>query len=286
MSPIQYCREKVRSPGSSLYYSTLFLEREKQDAITAVHAYAREITEVLDECQEVALARIKLEWWRGEIASTFAGRPTHPVARALVPAIASYHLPEDRLLELIDGLDHDLSQTRYSTSVDLRTYCERIGSNVWLLAALIFQYTDATTLAYARELGVALQLTAILRDMGKHARRHRIYIPSEELDRFEVPMADILNGNESGNIQRLVATQIEGIHAQYERALACLPERDRLSQLPGLIMAAIARTTLEQIRKDGCHVLRERVTLAPMRMLWIAWRTQHGEKRRHSKLKI
>ncbi len=281
MTPAEYCRAKVGQPGSSLYYRTLFLPAAQRNAMMALHAYCREVADVVDECQEAAVARIKLEWWREEVRNAVGATPSHPVVKALQEVLADYPLNPDTLLEFIDGIAMNLDHARYETFASLGAYCERVGGTAALLDASVCGYADPATALSIRELGVAHALTRIVCDAGKDARRNRIYIPIEELARFDVPVADMLNGHEHENLQSLMIHQIERVERFYERAIAQLPEQDRLHQLPALITAALDRALLQEIGNDGCRVLRQRTVLPPLRKLWIAWNTRRREHSRH-----
>lgn len=273
MTPDQYCQEKAAASGSSFYYSFLFLPRDKRRAITALYAFCREVDDVVDECSDSNVARSTLNWWRGQVADIYSGKPQHPVALALVPLVKQFNLPQEHLLEIIDGMEMDLDQPRYSDFKSLQLYCYRVASVVGLLSVEIFGYQDRQTLKYAHDLGIAFQLTNIIRDVGEDARRNRIYLPMDEMQQYNVTAADILNARESENFQKLMAFQIERAERYYQHALAQLPAVDRKSQRTGLIMAAIYRATLNEIIASGCHVLNERVSLTPLRKLWLAWTT-------------
>jgi len=273
MTPDQYCQEKAAKSGSSFYYSFLFLPPHKRRAITALYAFCREVDDVVDECSDASIARTKLAWWRKEIADTFAGLPHHPVGLALVPVIRDFDLPAELFGEIIDGMEMDLSQTRYADFKSLHLYCYRVAGVVGELAAVIFGYQDRNTLKYAHDLGLAFQLTNIIRDVGEDARRGRIYLPLDELERFGVTPADILNSRETDNFRRLMEFQFERAQGYYQQAMSELPAGDRKTQRTGLIMAAIYRTLLDEIRQDGYRVLNQRISLTPLRKLWIAWKT-------------
>jgi 15-cis-phytoene synthase len=273
MTPDEYCQQKAAASGSSFYYSFLFLPAERRRAITALYAFCREVDDVVDETSEMQVAAAKLAWWRTEIANLVAGNPQHPVTKALAPFIESYSLSREHLNEIIDGMEMDLTQTRYLDWPALERYCHRVAGVVGLLAARIFGYTDPRTLEYARELGIAFQLTNIIRDVGEDARKNRIYLPMDELKRFEVPAADILNGRQTPQFKALMEFQDRRARGYYDKALAALPAADRRAQRPGLIMAAIYSTLLEEIARDGFQVLSQRTSLTPMRKLWIAWKT-------------
>ncbi|WP_291991296.1 presqualene diphosphate synthase HpnD [Candidatus Accumulibacter sp. ACC007] len=273
MSPDEYCQQKAARSGSSFYYSFLFLPPPKRRAITALYAFCREVDDVVDECHDAQIAATKLVWWRQELSSVYGGKPQHPVSQALQSACAEFNLPEEQLQEIIDGMEMDLQQSRYLDFKALSLYCYRVASVVGLLAAEIFGYQDRRTQKYAHDLGVAFQLTNIIRDVGEDARMGRIYLPIDELQRFEVTAADILNARHGDNFQRLMAFQVERAEHYYTQAIDALPASDRRTQRPGLVMAAIYRTLLDEIKRDGYQVLTQRTSLTPIRKLWIAWRT-------------
>ena len=273
MTPDEYCQQKAARSGSSFYYSFLFLEPQRRQAITALYAFCREVDDVVDECSDLQLARTKLAWWRDEIAAMYEGHPQHPVTSALAVAAQRFTLPQEQLLEIIEGMEMDLQQNRYLDFKALHLYCYRVASVVGLLAAEIFGYRDRQTLKYAHDLGLAFQLTNIIRDVGEDARRGRIYLPLDELKRFEVTPADLLEARYGDSFRALMEFQIARAESYYDQALAKLPQCDRKAQRPGLAMAAIYRATLDEIRRDGCSVLDRRIALTPLRKLWIAWRT-------------
>ena len=273
MTPEEYCQQKAASSGSSFYYSFLFLPPNRRRAITALYAYCREVDDVVDECLDPQIAATKLVWWRTELDRLYAGKPEHPVTQALLPVLKEFALPQEQLLEIIDGMEMDLQQTRYLDFKALSLYCYRVASVVGLLSAEIFGYTDRATQKYAHDLGMAFQLTNIIRDVGEDARRGRVYLPIDELQRFNVPVADILNSRYSDNFKALMEFQIERAEQYYAQAMSQLPAADRKAQRPGLVMAAIYRAVLNEIKRDGCQVLSQRTSLTPIRKLWIAWRT-------------
>jgi phytoene synthase len=273
VTPDQYCQERAAASGSSFYYSFLFLEPARRQAITALYAFCREVDDVVDECPDPALARAKLGWWRDEVKALFAGRPTHPVTQALAVSLTGFSLPQEQLLEIIDGMEMDLDQVRYADFKALHLYCYRVASVVGLLAAEIFGYTDRLTLKYAHDLGLAFQLTNIIRDVGEDARRGRIYLPQDDLSRFGVSEVDLLQANYTENFRRLMEFQVERARATYGLAFAQLPTADRKAQRAGLIMAAIYRATLDEIVRDRFRVLDQRISLPPLRKLWLAGKT-------------
>jgi phytoene synthase len=270
MTPHEYCQQKAAHSGSSFYYSFLFLTKERRRAITALYAFCREVDDVVDECSDAGVARIKLAWWRKEISDIYRGQPQHPVSRALAEIAGRFGMQEQNLQDIIDGMEMDLDRSRYPDFESLKLYCHRVAGVVGLLSAGIFGYQDPRTLRYATDLGMAFQLTNIIRDVGEDARRGRIYLPLDELQQHGVGQTDILQSRETGDFRRLMEFQIERALGFYRRAFAQLPDIDRKSQRAGIIMAAIYRTLLDEIRADGCRVLTQRISLPPLRKLWIA----------------
>ncbi len=273
MTPDQYCEDKAASSGSSFYYSFRFLSRDKRRAITALYAFCREVDDVVDECTDASVARTTLVWWRNEVAAIYSGKPQHPVAQALVPIVKQFNMAQELLLEIIDGMEMDLDHPRYADFKSLQLYCYRVASVVGLLSAEIFGYTNRDTLKYAHDLGIAFQLTNIIRDVGEDARRNRIYLPQDEMQQFGVTTDDIFNSRETENFHKLMAFQIERAQHFYRQALAHLPAVDRKTQRTGLIMAAIYQAVLDEVIASGCHVLKERVSLTTRYKLWLAIKT-------------
>ncbi len=273
MTPDEYCQQQAAASGSSFYYSFLFLPPERRRAITALYAFCREVDDVVDECSDAQIARTKLAWWRMEVGKLFQGAPGHPVTRALQPHVGNFGMREQQLNEIIDGMEMDLTQTRYLDFAGLERYCYHVAGAVGLLAAGIFGYRNPRTLEYAKNLGTAFQLTNIIRDVGDDARKNRIYLPMDELKRFEVPASDILQAKYSENFRRLMMFQAQRANDFYRRAFEALPAEDRRTQRAGLIMAAIYRATLAEIEQEGFKVLTQRTSLTPLRKLWIAWKT-------------
>ncbi len=273
MTPKQYCQQKTVKSGSSFYYSFMFLPQQKRDAITALYAFCREVDDVVDECTELKVAQVKLAWWKEEITNLYQGKPIHPVTRALQTVIHTYHLSEEHFHEIIDGMEMDLNFNRYQDFKQLQLYCYRVASVVGILSAQIFGFNNRKTLKFAHDLGIAFQLTNIIRDVGEDARRNRIYIPLEDLATFKVTEDDLLLSRESDAVKKLLEYQIERAEGFYDRALQALPEEDRQRQRTGLMMAAIYRTLLREIKADGAEkVLNSRTSLGALRKLWLAFR--------------
>ena len=273
MSPDEYCQQKTAQSGSSFYYSFLFLPPERRRAITALYAFCREVDDTVDETTDQSVARIKLAWWRNEVALMYSGTPTHPVMLALQPHLQTYDLKQEHLQAIIDGMEMDLDQSRYLDYPNLKKYCWHVAGVVGILSASIFGVTNPQTLKYAEALGLAFQLTNIIRDVGEDARKGRIYLPINELQQFGVTAADLLNARHSEKFEALMKFQADRAQTLYDEAFALLPKEDRRAQRPGLMMAAIYRTLLDEIERDGFHVLTQKISLTPLRKLWLAWKT-------------
>lgn len=273
MTPDEYCQQKAAASGSSFYYSFLFLPPQRRRAITALYAFCREVDDVVDECHDTQVAAQTLSWWRMEVARLYEGKPEHPVTLALQPLVNEFCITQDKLIEIINGMEMDLLQNRYLDFQALSLYCYRVASVVGLLAAEIFGYENKETLKYAEDLGMAFQLTNIIRDVGEDARRGRIYLPLTELKQFDVSINDILHAKHSENFEKLMAFQTERAEQYYEKAFAQLSATDQKSQRPGLVMAAIYRATLREIKRENYQVLTQRTSLTPIRKLWLAWTT-------------
>lgn len=282
MTPDQYCEQKVAQSGSSFYYSFLFLPAPRRRAIVALYAFCREVDDIVDgdpmqqataDAPDGELAHVRLAWWRQELARLYAGQPTHPVTQALAPHVPEFGLPQEDLQAILDGMEMDLRQSRYLDFAGLRQYCHRVAGVVGLLSARIFGCTQPGTLDYAARLGLALQLINIIRDVGEDARNGRIYLPMEDLQRFEVPAADLMQARYSDHYRALMQFQAERARTIYREALALLPAEDRRAQRAGLIMGAIYATLLDEIEAAGFEVLHQRIALTPVRKLWIASKT-------------
>jgi phytoene synthase len=273
MTPEQYAQEKAAASGSSFYYAFLFLPPPRRAAITAFYAFCREVDDVVDEVSDPMVAANKLAWWRSEVQRAFAGQAQHPALQALMPHASSYGITAQHLLAVVEGCEMDLQQSRYLDYIGLQRYCHLVAGIVGEVAANIFGRTQDATVQYAHRMGLAFQLTNIIRDVGDDARRGRIYLPINELQRFDVKAHEVLNRVYSERFTALMRFQIERAHQTYDDALALLPEADRRAQKPGLMMANIYRTLLREIDAGGCQVLHQRISLTPVRKLWIAMKT-------------
>ena len=278
MTPDEYCQDKAVQSGSSFYYRFLFLPPERRRAITALYAWCRELDDVADSQGDRGVARRKLDWWAQEVRDLYAGAPTHPVTRALQPFLAPFGIQRRQLMEVIDGMRMDLDDVRYLDFESLKLYCRRAAGVVGEMSAGIFGYSDAQTLVYADRLGLAFQLTNIIRDVGEDARMGRVYLPQQDLIRHGLSRQQFLSGRagleEQPAFRALMAEQAARARDAYREAFAALPEVDRNRQRPGLIMAAIYVALLDEIERSGYAVLNQRIALTPLRKFWLACRTR------------
>ncbi len=274
MTPEDYVQQKAATSGSSFYYAFLFLPKPRRAAITAFYAYCREVDDVVDEVSDPGVAHTKLAWWHSEVSKAFAGQPSHPALQALMPHCPLYGIGQHHLQAVIDGCRMDLEQTRYLDYPALQRYCQLVAGVVGEVSALIFGQTQSATTAYAHKLGLAFQLTNIIRDVGEDALRGRIYLPISELQQYDVKAHEILKRTYSDRFSALMKFQCRRAQGLYDEALALLPAADRRSQKPGLMMASIYRTLLREIERDHYQVLHQRIALTPLRKLWLAWKVQ------------
>lgn len=277
----KYCHDKVAASGSNFYYSFLFLPSDQRSAITAIYAFCREVDDIVDECQDKDVAQQKIMWWSTEIDRIFNGNPQHPVGIALASELKKYKLQKKWFEEILQGMAMDLRYQGYSTLDDLKQYCHCVASAVGLLAAEVFGYENNATLEYAKKLGIAFQLVNIIRDVGEDARRGRIYIPEEEIVSFGMVPDEILQLkiNNPERFRALLAKLALVARSYYAEALKVLPKEDRSKQRSGLIMAAIYFKILDEIELSDFDVLNQKITITPLRKLWLSWRTWRNEKK-------
>lgn len=279
MTPDEYCQNKTAKSGSSFYYSFLFLPKQQRQAIMALYAFCREVDDVVDDTLDVDIARTKLDWWRQEVDRIYLNQATHPIGKALTTAISHYDLSQKHLQEIIDGMAMDLTQFSYADFSELTLYCHRVASVVGLLSVEIFGYQNPATLDYAENLGMALQLTNIIRDVREDAERGRVYLPQDELRQFGVDVDAVLALKSSPELINLLKFQADRAQQYYQQAMSALPDSDRYTQRTGIIMGQIYQATLQEIVKDDFQVMQHRVSLTPLRKLWIAWKTAREQRR-------
>lgn len=274
MTPQNYVQQKTAASGSSFYYAFLFLPHSKRNAITTFYAFCREIDDIVDEMMDSGVARTKLAWWQKEVRRAFQGQPNHPVMKALMNHANDFGIEERHLQAIIQGCEMDLLQNRYLSYEELQNYCHLVAGIVGEVSAKIFGQTQVQTTNYAHKLGQALQLTNIIRDVGEDARRGRIYLPMNELQKFGVTANDILTSRYSESFVELMKFQSTRAKNLYQDALSNLPDVDKRAQKPGLMMASIYSALLKEIEFDGFQVLHQRVSLTPLKKFWLAWKVQ------------
>ena len=263
MTPQEYCKQKTKESHSSFLTAFIFLSKEKREALTALYAFCREVDDIADECLDHEIASSKLNWWRDEIDRLFKDDPQHPVSKALHPFIERFNLSKNYFIEIIDGMEMDVKFNRYESFEQLQLYCYRVASCVGILSAHIFGYKNKNTLTFAKNLGIALQLTNIIRDLGEDARRGRIYIPIDELKKLSVSEEEIISLKNSDKIKKLVQNQVDRAIKFYSLAIKTLPAEDKKSQKIGLIMGNIYYVLLNEILKDSPEKILNQKTILP-----------------------
>ena len=277
MTPQEYCKQKTKESHSSFLTAFIFLSKEKREALTALYAFCREVDDIADECLDHEIASSKLNWWRDEIDRLFKDDPQHPVSKALHPFIERFNLSKNYFIEIIDGMEMDVKFNRYESFEQLQLYCYRVASCVGILSAHIFGYKNKNTLTFAKNLGIALQLTNIIRDLGEDARRGRIYIPIDELKKLSVSEEEIISLKNSDKIKKLVQNQVDRAIKFYSLAIKTLPAEDKKSQKIGLIMGNIYYVLLNEILKDSPEkILNQKTILPGFRKLRISILTMLG----------
>ena len=282
----------TRKSRSNFYYAFPTLPRRRRDALYAVYAFCRTVDDIADLGDERgvdrAAQRTELERWRRDVARCYepGGRPEHPIAAGLARAVSEFAIPREALLAIIDGVEMDLDQVRYETAEDLYPYCYRVASAVGLCCIEIFGYTDPRAREYAVNLGTALQLTNIMRDVGADARAGRVYVPQEDLRKFGVTTDDLRAGRYSDEFVSLMRHQAARARQFYRAARDAFPTADARSLVAAEIMGRIYRALLDEIEARGFRVFEERVTVPTRRKLaialrcWASVRFGHGGPRR------
>jgi phytoene synthase len=266
----------TKASRTNFYYAFLFLPKEKREALYAVYAFARLVDDAVDQAPSPGAAADAVRQWRQELVQTFAGAPAHPVTQQLKPVIDRLHLPREYFDALIDGVEMDLTRTRYETFEQLSHYCYRVASVIGLICIEIFGYRNPVTKEYAIAQGMAFQLTNILRDIRVDADRGRIYLPQEELARFGYGETELLAHHQTDAFVELMAFQCERARAYYDKAANLLPAEDRRSMLASEIMGGIYRRLLDEIEAKHYDVFEEEIRLSAPAKLLIALRIWAG----------
>jgi phytoene synthase len=259
---------------TNFYYSFLVLPSDKRGAIVAVWDFCRAVDDGVDEAADSNAAMAEIARWRGELAAAFeGGTPRTPQGRALAPLIPQFNLPRPAFESLIEGVEMDLGSRRYDTFADLYEYCIRVASAVGLICLEIFGYGDPRSRQYAVDLGVALQLTNILRDVPEDLRRGRVYIPQEDLRRHGCSEEDLARESAGGGVRApkvkaLLRQQAERAREYYRKAADGLPRADAQRLLAAQIMGAIYRGILTRIERSDYDVFSRVVRIPrPQRAL-------------------
>ncbi len=267
-----YSRVQTKKSNSSFYYALRFMPSEKREAIYSVYAFCRHVDDAVDEARDLETAARNVARWREEVSSLYKGHPTHPVTQDLSATIQTFPIPEEYLQEVINGVEMDLRIRRYPTFDELLPYCHRVASVVGLMCIEIFGYANDKAKEFAKELGIALQLTNILRDVGDDADNDRIYLPLEDLQRFDVKESHILRKEFTPQVRELFKSQHERALTFYRRAAECAREIGDPRLFPAQIMGTIYRRILEQIAREDYLVFGRRITIPTRRKLVIALR--------------
>ena len=279
MNPQLYCHNKVAPRGSSLHYALLFAPQAHREGLEAAHAFYKEVTEIVHECSDPGVARVKLAWWREELARLFDGGGRHPVSQGLAPVIERHGLAKEYFEEIIDGTEMDLEYGFYPSFRELSVYCHRLSGSLTHLSVEICGYNDRNTVRYAHDLGMGLQLARLLRETRNNAHAGRIYIPEDEMQGAGVTRGDLLAPQTSERLRDLFKAQADRAREFFDNALERIPAEDRHAQRAGLILMTLYREQLDAMEEDGYYLLEHAVRLTPLRKLWVAWRTARRQKR-------
>ena len=261
-----FCEQRTRASGSNFYYSFLFLPRQRRQAMYAVYTFCHEVDDTVDHPSAGTNPLEQLNHWRQEISAVYQGRPQYPVTISLADHASRLGIPEEYFQELINGMEMDLQTNRYPTFEDLYPYCYRVAGVVGLICLKVFGTQAPVAQEYAVNLGLAFQLTNILRDVGADAERNRIYLPLEDLERFHIQEAELLGKTYSPNFVELMTFEAQRAQGYYQKAAdlyASLSREDRRSLLAAEIMRAVYSTILTRIQDHRYQVFGSRISLAP-----------------------
>ncbi|MCZ6691587.1 MAG: presqualene diphosphate synthase HpnD [Planctomycetota bacterium] len=264
------CQRLTRASRTNFYYPFLLLPARRREALISVYAFCRATDDLADEPDGTGSRAERIAAWRQELARTYEGRPGQSITRSLRSAILRFHLPKAHFDDLINGVEMDTIQNRYPTFQGLYTYCYRVASAVGLICIEIFGYRDLGARRYAEDLGVALQLTNILRDVSADAARDRIYLPLEDLEKFGCTEEEILAGSTSSSFEALMQFECDRARSYYRKAWRSLPRVDRSSLLAAEAMGRIYYEILRSIERRGYDVYSDRVRIPAVRKAGIA----------------
>lgn len=276
MSPIEaqtFCTTYTQKSGSNFYYSFLFLPQNRREAMYTIYAFCKMVDSAVDEPAPGSHPMEEVLKWRQEVTATYQGHPTQPVTISLAAHLQTFDIPESLLQELITGVEMDLTINRFTTFADLYQYCYRVASVVGLICLKIFKTQSPAAEDYAVNLGLAFQLTNILRDLKGDAEQNRIYLPLEDLQRFGYSEEALLHQQESPALIDLIKFECERAHTYYQQAqdiLHALPPSDRKSLVVAEIMRGVYSRILKQLEDQHYQVFGPRIRVAPMQRLGIA----------------
>jgi len=268
-----YCTAKTKASGSNFYYSFFFLPRFRREAMYTVYTFCHEVDDTVDHPPPGTNPQEQLSQWRREIKALYQGTPKHPVTISLAEHVQRLGIPEEYLQELVTGMEMDLTHTRYATFDDLYPYCYRVASIVGLICLKVFGTQASRAQEYAVNLGVAFQLTNILRDVGADAERQRIYLPQEDLARFKYTEQQLLAKTNSPQFFELMKFEAARAHEFYDKAQAVydtLSGKDQRSLLAAEIMRSVYYRILTRIETTNYAVYHSRISIPPARRILIA----------------
>ncbi|WP_322009041.1 squalene/phytoene synthase family protein [Paraburkholderia sp. J12] len=267
-----YCLQKAAPPGSSTYYALRQASAKQQPLLAALFALRRELEETAKETSDPTVGRTKLAWWQKELAALAEGKAAHPVTQALAHHLDDVKAAYPALQALLAGYEMDFEQARYLDYPNLRRYIEGVGGTFATLVARVSARDPQTAAAWAAPLGNALVLAQFVPEIGNDARHGRIYIPIDELQRYNVTAADLINRRYSDAFTELMQFQTARAREAVEAALAAIPAGERRGQGPLRALAALSLALLAEVEREQFQVLHQQIVLTPIRKLWIAWR--------------
>jgi len=270
MSFTEYCARLTRRSRSNFYYAFLFLSKERREAIFAVYAFCRSVDDIADGHAALTEKQQQLDDWRRELDRCYEGRAGHPITLKLAQSVQRFRIPKEYFEELLAGVEMDLTHTRYPTFRDLYEYCYRVAGVVGLICIEIFGYRNPKAKDYAINLGVALQLTNIMRDLRVDAERGRIYLPQDDLARFGYTEAELVQGVYTPAFLELMRFAGTRARQYFQNARELLAVEDRASLCAAEIMGAIYYRLLETIEASGYRVFDRTITLPVQQKLWLA----------------
>lgn len=268
-----YCTAVTKKSGSNFYYSFLFLPRRRRGAMYTVYAFCKEVDSAVDEPPPGSNPQDELRRWRAELAAVYGGTPTLPVTVSLAEHAANLHIPKVYFEELIKGVEMDLTASRYETFDELSLYCYRVASVVGLICLHVFGATSARAQDYAVDLGMAFQLTNIVRDVNTDVAQGRIYLPQEDLRKFGCTEAMLFERQDSQALREVIACEAGRARTYYAKAaaaFAALPASERRALTAAEIMRAVYSRILDRVERSGHRVFGERARLPTLYRLAIA----------------